>query len=337
MSGSLTSLGTQDAMMAVLFAIVAISPYLAARRNNTSVALATVLSLMLVSFLQFSNSIVSGIPMQFDWPIGVFGIKPAIMDEPGESYRFLSSAWIHADWIHVLSNILVVSLVGIPLEQRLGKGRWIAVYALGFMGGNIAWTMSHPDSLIPAIGASGAAFGLLGAYMSCWPNDEVEFPLLFLIRAWPIWIIVFVRLGLEVWQMYSIQSGTAGESNVAHMAHVGGFFLAYALARPIARGGPYSPSGEIDDESASSKRSFEMGILESDPWGEAGKPLEGQAARVLTRLREEGDEPETRRAWLEELSEHTICPICEGEIVAVVSGLDCHIECNISNKHVNWP
>ena len=121
------------------------------------------------------------------------------------------------------------------------------------------------------------------------------------------------------------------------MAHVGGFFLAYALARPIARSGPYSPSGEIDDESASSKRSFGMEILESDPWGEAGKPLEGQAARVLTRLREEGDEPETRRAWLEELSEHTICPICEGEIVAVVSGLDCHIECNISNKHVNWP
>ena len=42
--------------------------------------------------------------------------------------------------------------------------------------------------------------------------------------------------------MYSIQTGTAGETNIAHLAHIGGFFLAYALARPIAKGAP-SPIG----------------------------------------------------------------------------------------------
>ena len=337
MSDSLVGLESQELVVALLFVVVAIWPYVSANRNETSFALATVLSLMLVAFLQFSNSFFTGIPMQFDWPIGTFGIRPAIMDDPVESYRFLSSAWLHADWIHVLSNILVIALVGIPLEQRMGRKRWIAVYAIGFMGGNIAWVLSHPDSNVPAIGASGAAFGLLGAYMACWPDDEVEFPLLFLIRAWPIWVIVFVRLGLAVWQMYSIQSGTAGEGTVAHMAHVGGFFLAYSLARPIARGGPHSPDREDGTGSSTGARSFEMSRLDSDPWIESGKPLEGQAAKVLSRLREEGDEPETRRAWLEELSEHTICPLCDGEIVAIVSGLECHIECNTSSKHLNWP
>ena len=337
MADSLAALGTQELLVSIFFVIVAISPYISAKRNGTSFALATVLSLMLVSFLQFTNSFISGVPMQFDWPIGAFGIKPAIMDDPGEAYRLVSSAWLHADWIHVLSNILVISLVGIPLEQRMGGKRWMLVYAIGFLGGNVAWILSHPDSTIPAIGASGAAFGLLGAYMACWPDDEVEFPLLFLIRAWPVWIIVFVRLGLEVWQMYSIQSGTAGEGTVAHMAHVGGFFLAYSLARPIARGGPHSPGHDGSPGDLPMHGSFEMGGLDSDPWKEAGRPLEGQAARVLSRLREEGDEPETRRAWLEELSEHTICPVCNGEIVAIVSGLECHIECNISSKHLNWP
>ena len=145
MSGSLMALESQEMVVGLLFLVVAISPYVSAKRNDTSFALATVLSLMLVAFLQFSHSFFSGVPMQFDWPIGAFGIRPAIMSDPIESYRFVSSAWLHADWIHVLSNILVIALVGIPLEQRMGSRRWMAVYAIGFMGGNIAWILSHPD------------------------------------------------------------------------------------------------------------------------------------------------------------------------------------------------
>jgi hypothetical protein len=256
----------------------------------------------------------------------------------------LSAAWLHADWIHVLSNILVIALVGIPLEQRLGGRRWLAVYFLGFIGGNLAWVLSHPDSLNPAIGASGAAFGLLGAYMACWPEDKVEFPLLFFIRAWPVWLIVFVRLGLEVWQMYSLQSGTAGESDVAHMAHVGGFFLAYVLARPIAKGAP-SSLDSIDGDATQSQRTQallskakqSMGGLDDDPWFAADKPLEGEAARILLRLREEGDELETRRAWLEELSEHTICPVCDGEMKTEMKGENCRMRCVVSGSHVKWP
>ena len=307
--------GADLLVLGVMLALAA-GPYVSAYRDGTSLALATVLSLMLVAFVQFAHSVLQGVPMQFSWMIDLLGIKPGVMGDPVESYRMLSAAWLHADWIHVLSNILVIALVGIPLEQRLGGRRWLAVYFLGFIGGNLAWVLSHPDSLNPAIGASGAAFGLLGAYMACWPEDKVEFPLLFFIRAWPVWLIVFVRLGLEVWQMYSLQSGTAGESDVAHMAHVGGFFLAYVLARPIAKGAP-SSLDSIDGDATQSQRTQallskakqSMGGLDDDPWCAADKPLEGEAARILLRLREEGDELETRRAWLEELSEHTICPV----------------------------
>ena len=335
--------GTDLLVLGVVFAL-AVGPYVSAYRDGTSLALATVLSLMLVAFVQFAYSILQGVPMQFSWIIDLFGIKPGVMGDPVESYRMLSAAWLHADWIHVLSNILVIALVGIPLEQRLGGHRWLAVYFLGFIGGNLAWVLSHPDSLNPAIGASGAAFGLLGAYMACWPEDKVEFPLLFFIRAWPVWLIVFVRLGLEVWQMYSLQSDTAGESDVAHMAHVGGFFLAYVLARPIARGAPSSLDA-IDGAATQSQRTQallskakqSMGSLDDDPWFAADKPLEGEAARVLLRLREEGDELETRRAWLEELSEHTICPVCDGEMKTEMRGENCRMCCVVSGSHVKWP
>ena len=337
-------LASIDLLVLGVMMALAIGPYVSASRGETSLALATVLSLMLVAFVQFTYSVLHGVPMQFSWIIDLLGIKPDVMGDPVESYRMVSAAWLHADWIHVLSNILVIALVGIPLEQRLGGRRWLVVYFLGFLGGNLAWILSHPDSSTPAIGASGAAFGLLGAYMACWPEDKVEFPLLFFIRAWPVWLIVFVRLGLEVWQMYNLQSGTAGESNVAHMAHVGGFFLAYLLARPIARGAPSSldstESSATHSERAQAIRTQaigRMGSLDDDPWFAADKPLDGGAAKILRRLREEGDELETRRAWLEELSEHTICPVCDGEMITEIRGENCRIRCSISGSHVKWP
>ncbi|MEC7685946.1 MAG: rhomboid family intramembrane serine protease [Candidatus Thermoplasmatota archaeon] len=321
----------------------AIAPFIWAVRSQTSVALATVLSLLLVSFVQFAESSLGGFAMSQSWIIGTMGIKPSIMENPAESYRMVTAAWLHADWIHVLGNIIVVALVGVPLEQRLGARRWISVYCLGFIGGNIAWILTHPESSIPAIGASGAAFGLLGAYMACWPDDKIEFPLLFLIRAWPVWLIVFVRLGLEVWQIYDLQTATAGQSNVAHMAHVGGFFLAYLLARPLARGAP-SPLDESTELSGVGRSTAmrervknQMGSLDDDPWSISGKPLQGAAERILSRLREEGDELETRRAWLEELSENAICPACDGEIVAEMEGEICLLRCTLSDSHLKWP
>ncbi len=157
-------------------------------------------------------------------------------------------------------------------------------------------------------------------------------------------MIAFLYLGLEIFRMYSVQSGTIEGSNIAHMAHVGGFFLAYILARPIARGAP-SPLGEPGTPTMSSslaedlrkQATARMGDLSDDPWMNEGKPLTGAAARILARLRKEGDELETRRAWLEELSDNTICPICEGELVTVEERGVCRLACSISRDHIRWP
>lgn len=319
----------------------AILPFYYAYKDKTSVSLAMVLSLLLVKFVQYFLELFKGGIFSFE-PIHLFGLIPSLMNEYVHFHRFLTSAWLHANWIHVLSNILVIALVGVPLEQRMGGKRWLAIYFLGFMGGNIAWIITHPDSNVPAIGASGAAFGLLGGYMACWPNDKIEFPLLFLIRAWPVWIIVFIRLGIEIFQIYSIQIETAGETNIAHMAHLGGFFLAYMFARFIAKG---APSALYDTEQNSSNYSRpsekeEAIIKESlskDPWSENGIPLSGNSSRILNMLIQEGDEIETRRAWLEELAEHTKCPICQSGVMTEIKNNNCKIKCSNSNKHLNWP
>ncbi len=330
----------QDYVWIVIILVCAILPFITAIRNKTSISLGVVLSLLLVSFIQYALSLFTGEIFSFN-PIDIFSLIPALSLEPGHFHRLVTAGWIHADWIHVLGNILVIALVGVPLEQRLGAKRWILVYILGMLGGNIAWIGTHPDSWTPAVGASGAAFGLLGAYMACWPEDKIEFPLLYLIRAWPVWLIALVRLGLEVYHMFTIQYGDSGETNIAHLAHFGGFLVAYIVARPIAKGGP-SP---LDEKFESSQREIStregiksrMGSLDNDPWSSANSPLEGNGRRILERLREEGDEIETRRAWLEELAENTICPYCGGEVLTKVENRVCFLTCGQSERHFKWP
>jgi len=332
-----------DFLWLIIMLVCAVWPFISSAKNETSIALAMVLSLLLVHFVHFALTVLKGSYFGFD-PVQLLSVIPVLSSEPSHFHRMVTAAWLHSDFLHVLGNIMVIALAGVPLEQRLGAKRWIIVYFVGFLGGNIAWILTHPDSSVPAIGASGAAFGILGAYMACWPDDEVMLPLIFLIRTWPVWVIAFVKLGLEIFHIYYYQTGTRGETEIAHMAHVGGFFLAYILARPIARGGP-SPLGEpgmgmsgtsLADE-LRKQATARMGDLSEDPWKEEGRDLEGTAARILSRLRKEGDELETRRAWLEELSEHTICPKCEGELVTVEERGVCRIVCSLSSEHIRWP
>ena len=329
-----------DFFWIVIIFTVALLPFFYAYKDKTSVALGMVLSLLLVHFIQYFLSFSQNNIFSFE-PIEIFGLIPIFMDESLHFHRFITAAWLHADWVHALSNILVIALVGVPLEQRLGAKKWLIVYSLGFIGGNLAWIFTHPDSLNPAIGASGAAFGLLGAYMACWPEDRIEFPLLFLIRAWPVWLIAFLRVGIEILQIYSLQSGTSGETNVAHMAHLGGFFLSYISAKIIVKNhhiSAYGDSSMVNQREMSKQINDDLSMqIDNNPWTKNGLKLEDNISRILQKLREEGDERETRRAWLEELAEQTICPICNGEIVAVDRNDIYILKCVKSDKHLNWP
>lgn len=329
-----------DSLWLLLFFAAAVCPYIAARINRTPVSLATVISLMLVAVLQFLNALIgSATGSDFD-PVYFGALVPAWVLEPSHFHRLFFAGWLHGGAMHVLGNILVVALIGIPLEGRLGARRWLVVYILGLLGGNIAWCLTHPDSMTPALGASGACFGLLGGYMVCWPNDKVVFPLIFLIRAWPIGLIALIRLGFEVYYVYSIDAGRMGGGNVAHLAHIGGFFLCFAVARFVARGAPSS----LDDDSGDP---YAMGVgnlgtvptiseESGHPWIGAEFPLDASSERVMKSLFAEGDEPETRLAWLEELAEQTVCPVCGSGIDVKTEG-HARLFCTNHSSHLDWP
>lgn len=81
----------------------------------------------------------------------------------GQWYRLLTAAFLHAGLFHLLTNMFALIIVGPPLEAALGRSRFLALYVLSALGGStLSFLVSDPGTL--GVGASGAIFGLFGAF-----------------------------------------------------------------------------------------------------------------------------------------------------------------------------
>jgi membrane associated rhomboid family serine protease len=90
------------------------------------------------------------------WPTGV-----ALGDE---YYRLFTATFLHENVLHIGFNMLVLWMLGPQLEQVLGHVRFTTLYLVAGLGGSVAsFWFSAPN--IVGIGASGAIFGLMGAYV----------------------------------------------------------------------------------------------------------------------------------------------------------------------------
>jgi membrane associated rhomboid family serine protease len=81
----------------------------------------------------------------------------------GEYYRLLTAAFMHGGFLHIALNMYALFLFGPPLEAALGRARFLTVYLISAVGGTAAsYAFSNPAQ--QSLGASGAVFGLLGAF-----------------------------------------------------------------------------------------------------------------------------------------------------------------------------
>jgi membrane associated rhomboid family serine protease len=88
---------------------------------------------------------------------GLFG--PYVAD--GEWYRLLTSGFLHSGLMHIAFNMFFIWVLGSMLEPALGRARFVALYFTALLSGSLGVMLLDPTSL--TVGASGAAFGLLGA------------------------------------------------------------------------------------------------------------------------------------------------------------------------------
>ena len=325
-----------------LLLFAALTPFIFAIKNKTNFALATTISLLVTFLLQrVFGLIYSFFEVHLD-PHNLLVTIPNIAWSPIELHRMLTATWLHADYFHILSNVIVIALVGIPLELRLGNKRFILLYLIGGLGGSISWVLFNSGDSTPALGASGAAFGILGAYLACWPKDEIEFPFI-LIRKWPISMIALIYFALEIVRAFSVY-GLGESSNVGHVAHFGGFLICYFVARPIARNGPTpldiidsGPSqGGIQSALQQQKRDS-MKPLDIDPWTKNDQNINPKIHNVLEKLRTAGDEIETREAWMEKLVTIVNCPVCDDELIVRNVSNGPNVQCHKETCNFSWP
>jgi membrane associated rhomboid family serine protease len=141
----------------------------------------------------------------------------------------LLSMFLHGGWGHFLGNMLFLWVFGDNVEDELGHVRYLIFYLLAGYVATFAHAWFSPLSTVPAIGASGAISGVLGAYLFLHPKARIVTVIwfLFFIRFIQIPAIVY----LPIWFLLQLFSGVsslrvaegAAAGGVAWWAHIGGF------------------------------------------------------------------------------------------------------------------
>jgi len=152
--------------------------------------------------------------------------------EPSVS-RHLSSMFLHADFGHLLGNMLFLALLGLMVESTLGAPLFLAVYLIGGIGGGLFSATRHIDEFGYALGASGAIAGLMGAMCVLWGRRKVRvfywFFVIFDYVRIPAITLLPIWLGWELWQMWRYP-----EAGIGFDAHAGGIVTG-ALAAFVVR------------------------------------------------------------------------------------------------------
>ena len=146
----------------------------------------------------------------------------------GDWFRLITGAFLHANIEHIAFNMFTLAIVGAPIEAELGRVRVAALYLVSALGGSVAsYLLSDPGQL--GLGASGAIFGLMGAY--------------FVIARRRQWDTSTI-LGLII---INLVIGFAS-TGIDWRAHLGGLVVGAVVALAMTRSGrgwQLGPAGEM--------------------------------------------------------------------------------------------
>ncbi len=143
-------------------------------------------------------------------------------------HTLVSSAFLHGDWFHLIGNMYFLYVFGDDTEDIMGRISFIVFYIFAAVIASVFFGLvtlitsslsATPQILaIPAVGASGAIFGILAAYAIFLPNRTLVIP------GWgrvPAKFYILIYFVMET--IYIVTSANGAADNVAHAAHVGGF------------------------------------------------------------------------------------------------------------------
>jgi membrane associated rhomboid family serine protease len=144
----------------------------------------------------------------------------------------LTSTLIHAGFLHLASNLLILVFTGRQCERALGWRGVLILYLLGAYVAALAQWVPDPMSITPMVGASGAVSALFGAYSLLF--GRIRAPALGPVPAWQV--NAFWLAASWCWiNLLTVCAFRLEGIAVAAAAHIGGFVTGLVVARPLLR------------------------------------------------------------------------------------------------------
>ncbi len=146
-------------------------------------------------------------------------LGPAI-DVLDEWWRVFTGGFLHHDLLHLALNMYVLFFLGWALEKSLGRVPFIAVYLSSLVAGSFGALLETPNALV--VGASGAIFGLLGAYTALSLSRGVG------LFQTSLGLMLIINLGIGIFHKSISLGGHIGR-------FVGGFIVGMATTQAMRR------------------------------------------------------------------------------------------------------
>ena len=221
------------------------------------------------------------------------GFRSMYLESPEFGLLTLISAmFMHGGPMHLLMNMLILILLGVPFEDRIGSRAFLRIYFIsGIIGslvtGSISvWNGTGLETI--NIGASGAVFGIMGGFALLYPRDEIPMLLgpIFMHRV-PVLLATLVFIGME-----TLYVGLGTEDGIGHGTHMASFIAGVFLA-------PYFTSKKevVTNPEIGLERLVKLSGIT-------------QKGNYELQMVKESDEPELIDAWLEKFWELQECPDC---------------------------
>jgi len=221
------------------------------------------------------------------------------------AYTLFTSMFVHSDFLHILGNMFVFFFMGVAFEQRIGPKKFLLIYLITGVCGALTHSFLNIGSPIPLVGASGAIFGILGAFAYAYPRDEVVMPvplgIMFIMRIKVIYAAILFAILETVIVMFSVSD------NTAHFAHLGGLASGVILAAVLI--------GKRAEKAASLNRAGPLDYMQIKKTDSINfshlKQLvkTPEMNKILQRVEKE-DVLQVRDMWLDHFLEKVTCPVC---------------------------
>ncbi len=147
---------------------------------------------------------------------------------------FLTSMFLHSGLAHIGGNMLFLWIFGDNIEDFFGHLPYLLFYLVCGLGAGLLHVLFNLSSTVPALGASGAISGVMGAYMLLYPRARVlTLVFVFLI---PIPAVIILGYWFLLQFLAGISAlGASASGGVAWWAHIGGFLLGMMITQLVKR------------------------------------------------------------------------------------------------------